>query len=96
MIFDKINPSTAKLTNINALPESDRLKAFKWGEKYADKEIAINNKILKEELDKKFDFAQFAPRFDNIVPRKTLDEILEDGKERANRTSMNGSKCATC
>jgi hypothetical protein len=43
-----VKPSTAKLTNINALPETDRQRAFKWGEKYAEKEIRINNKVLKE------------------------------------------------
>jgi hypothetical protein len=43
-----VKPSTVKLTNINALPEADRQRAFKWGEKYAEKEIGINNKLLKE------------------------------------------------
>lgn len=95
-IFDNVKPSTAKLTNINSLPEADRQRAFKWGEKYAEKEIAINNKLLKDELDHKFDFAQFGQRFDNIVPKKVLNEILDEGKERATRSSMKGSKCATC
>ena len=36
-IFDNVKPSTAKLTHINALPEADRQRAFKWGEKYAEK-----------------------------------------------------------
>ncbi len=84
------------MTHINGLPESDRLRALKWGEKYAEKEIGINNKLLKDELDHKFDFAQFQSRFDNIVPKKVLNEILDDGKERATRSSMKGSKCATC
>ena len=66
------------MVHINALPENDRLRALKWGEKYAEKEIAINNKLVKDEFDKKFNFDRFAPRFDNIVPKKVLDEILDD------------------
>ena len=31
-------------------------------------------------MDKKFDFRNFQHRFDNIVPSKALDEILDDGK----------------
>jgi hypothetical protein len=95
-IYDAINPSTAKLIHINGLPEDDRLKAFKWGDQYAEKEIALNNKQLKEEMDKKLDFSHYEHRFDSIVPTKNLQDIVDDGKERATRTSVKGSKCVTC
>ena len=76
-IYDQINPSTAKLNHINALSEADRHIAFKWGEKYTEKEIAINNKALKDQMDKKFDFSHFEHRFSNIVPTSVLHDTLD-------------------
>lgn len=43
VIFDRINPSTKNLHNINTLSDADRKKAFKWGDKYGAKEIIIHN-----------------------------------------------------
>jgi hypothetical protein len=72
------------------------LKAFKWGDQYAAKDIAINNQLLKEEMDKKLDFSHYEHRFDSIVPKENLQDIVDDGKERALRASVKGSKCVTC
>ena len=47
-------------------------------------------------MDKKFDFSNFEHRFDAIVPSKNLQDIVEDGREKALRTSVRGSKCVTC
>lgn len=47
-------------------------------------------------MDKKFDFSHYEHRFNNVAPAKTLDDIVDDGKSRANKSVMKGSKCATC
>jgi hypothetical protein len=56
----------------------------------------LHNKQLKEEMDKKLDFSHYEHRFDSIVPTKNLQDIVDDGRERASKTSVKGSKCVTC
>lgn len=47
-------------------------------------------------MDKKFDFSHYEHRLDKISSTKTLDNIVDEGRDRANRSAMKGSKCATC
>jgi len=47
-------------------------------------------------MDNQFDFSHFEHRFNDIVPSNALNNILEEGKQRANMASIKGSKCVTC